>query len=49
VDRHDPALFVPKPGGFGYTFNFGNPFAALLSFALLVLPLALAFFALSGR
>ena len=49
LDRDDPALFVPKRGGFGYTFNFGNPFAVLLTVGLLGLPLLLALLALSAR
>jgi Family of unknown function (DUF5808) len=27
VNRNDPALFVPKRIGIGYTINFGNPWA----------------------
>ncbi len=42
VDRSDPALFVPKRSGYGYTFNFGNPIAMLLTLALFVLPLTVA-------
>ncbi|HYS11052.1 MAG TPA: DUF5808 domain-containing protein [Myxococcales bacterium] len=42
VDRTDPALFVPKRSGYGYTFNFGNPIAVLITLATLVLPLAIA-------
>jgi len=50
VDRDDPALFVPKRSGLGYTFNFGNPWSLVLTGALLVVPLAIALFAfLSGR
>ena len=49
VDRDDPALFVPKRRGYGYTFNFGNPLAAAMTVALLALPLLVAFFALSAR
>jgi uncharacterized membrane protein len=48
-DRDDPALFVPKRGGFGYTFNFGNPFAVLLMVALLAVPILFALLALSAR
>lgn len=40
VDRGDPALFVPTLRKRGYTLNLGNPFAVLLTFALLAVPLA---------
>jgi hypothetical protein len=40
VDREDPALFVPKCSGLGYTFNFGHPAALPLTVVTLVLPLA---------
>jgi uncharacterized membrane protein len=42
VDRNDPALFVPKRSGFGYTFNFGHPAAIVLTVATLLVPLAVA-------
>jgi len=48
VDRNDPALFVPKRTGLGYTFNFGHPGAIALTVATLLLPLvalAVAFLA----
>jgi len=38
-DRDDPALFVPKRMGFGYTFNFGHPGAIVLLVLLLLVPL----------
>ena len=38
VDREDPALFVPKRYGYGYTFNFGHPAALPLTVGCLVLP-----------
>lgn len=38
-DRDDPALFVPKRVGLGYTFNFGHPGAIALAFVLLLVPL----------
>jgi uncharacterized membrane protein len=38
-DRADPALFVPKRHGFGYTINFGHRAALPLLAATLVLPL----------
>jgi uncharacterized membrane protein len=41
VDREDPALFVPKRYGLGYTFNFGHPAALPLTVALVVLPLGI--------
>ncbi|WP_035799187.1 DUF1648 domain-containing protein [Kitasatospora mediocidica] len=40
VNRQDPALFVPKRFGVGWTVNFGNPKAVLLMAAVLVLSLA---------
>jgi len=49
VDRKDPALFVPKRSGFGYTFNFGHPAAIVLTVATLVVPLAVALGALLLR
>jgi len=49
VDRNDPALFVPKRAGFGYTFNFGHPAALLLTLLTLVVPLAVALGALLLR
>ena len=48
-DPEDPALFVPKRSGLGYTFNFGRPSAIVLTVALLLLPIAIALVALSGR
>jgi uncharacterized membrane protein len=41
LDREDPALFVPKRYGIGYTFNYGHPAALPLTVALLALPLAI--------
>jgi uncharacterized membrane protein len=41
VDREDPALFVPKRYGIGYTFNYGHPSALPLTVALVALPLAI--------
>jgi hypothetical protein len=41
----DPALFVPKRYGIGYTLNFGNPWSwavLVLIFALALLPLAMS-------
>ena len=47
VAREDPALFVPKRSGLGYTFNFGHPAALPLTVGFLVLPfLVLALVAL---
>ncbi len=40
VDREDPALFVPKRIGIGYTFNYGHPAALPLTLLILVAPLA---------
>jgi uncharacterized membrane protein len=44
VNRNDPAIFVPKLSGGGYTLNFGHPAAWLLFAVLLFLPLAMALF-----
>ena len=49
VDRNDPALFVPKRRGFGYTFNFGHPAAIVLTVATLAVPLGIALAALLLR
>ncbi len=49
VDREDPALFVPKRIGIGYTFNFGNPRAVALAFVLIALSLAMAALAINAR
>jgi uncharacterized membrane protein len=49
VDPADPALFVPKRIGIGYTFNFGNPRAVLLASALAALSLLIAVLAVSAR
>lgn len=49
VDREDPALFVPKRIGIGYTFNFGNPRAIALACAVVALSLAVAIAAISAR
>ena len=36
VNRDDPALWVEKRTGLGYTLNFGHPVAAVLTLLLLV-------------
>ena len=36
VNREDPALFVPRRFGIGWTFNFGNPRTAILAAAIVV-------------
>jgi uncharacterized membrane protein len=41
VNRGDPALFVEKRFGLGYTFNFGNPWAWVILAAFLVVPVAI--------
>jgi uncharacterized membrane protein len=41
VDRDDPALFVPKRYGLGYTFNYGHPAALPLTLALVIVPLGI--------
>ncbi len=38
----DPALFVPKRFGLGWTMNFGHPQARLVLIGMLLLPLAMA-------
>ena len=40
VNRSDPALFVPKRYGIGYTINFGNRWAWLVMGILVVLIVA---------
>jgi uncharacterized membrane protein len=37
----DPALFVPKRFGLGWTLNFGHPQAKLVLISILLLPLVL--------
>lgn len=37
-NRADPALFVAKRAGLGWTFNFGNPWAWVLVAAIVTLP-----------
>ena len=49
ADRNDPALFVPKRSGLGYTFNFGHPGAIVLCILILVLALFLVAAALLAR
>lgn len=49
VDPADPALFVPKRFGIGYTFNFGNPRAVALALVFVALSLVIAILALSAR
>ena len=38
----DPAVFVPKRFGLGWTINFGNPKGRLIFIGTLLLPLVLA-------
>ena len=45
----DPALFVEKRIGIGYTLNFARPMAWLFVVMMLLLPLGLAFATLSTR
>lgn len=40
VNRDDPALFVPKRYGIGYTLNFGNRWSWVVMALILVLALA---------
>jgi hypothetical protein len=40
-DREDPALFVPKRRGFGYTVNVGHPAALPVMLLILLVPLAI--------
>jgi uncharacterized membrane protein len=39
-DPEDPALFVPKRSGLGYTVNFGHPAAIPVMLAITILPIA---------
>jgi uncharacterized membrane protein len=44
-NREDPAVFVPKRYGFGYTLNFGNPWSwvvLVLILGAVVTPLLLS-------
>jgi len=44
VNRDDPALFVRKRYGIGYTLNFGNPWSwAVLAVMLLAIAVPLSF------
>jgi uncharacterized membrane protein len=43
VNRDDPALFVEKRFGLGYTLNFGHPGTWLLIAALILLPVIIRF------
>lgn len=49
ADRDDPAIFVPKRLGTGYTFNFGNPVAVAMMAGLLLLPLIAVWLAAHAR
>jgi len=50
VNPEDPAVFVPKRAGLGYTVNLGRPAGVLALVAMLAVPLALALLsALGGR
>lgn len=40
VNRDDPALFVPKRYGIGYTLNFGNRWSWFVMALILILVLA---------
>ncbi len=44
VNPNDPALFVPKRRGIGWTLNFGRPAAVLLLAAVLLAGIALPIF-----
>jgi uncharacterized membrane protein len=48
-DRDDPALFVPKRIGVGYTFNFGHPGAIVMAVLILLVPLLAAAAAILAR
>jgi len=51
VDRGDPSIMVEKRFGIGYTFNYGNRMAILITATFLVLFLsliALGLFGLTG-
>jgi uncharacterized membrane protein len=43
VNRQDPAIFVQRRVGFGYTFNLGSPWAWTILGVFLVLTIALVF------
>jgi uncharacterized membrane protein len=40
ADSSDPALFVPRRTGLGYTLNFGNPRAVPVMIGLVLMPIA---------
>jgi uncharacterized membrane protein len=48
VNPDDPALFVPKRFGLGYTLNFGRPGAWLVLLVLLALPASAAWIAIAS-
>jgi uncharacterized membrane protein len=48
-DAEDPALFVPKSTGLGYTINFGHPAGKPLMVLILLLPLATGLVAILMR
>lgn len=43
VNRNDPALFIEKRFGIGYTLNFGHRWAMLLLVAMILFPALLSF------
>ena len=49
ADRDDPALFVPKRYGWGYTINMAHPFGMLLLVAVLAIPVLALIFAFTAR
>jgi uncharacterized membrane protein len=49
VSRDDPSILVEKRFGFGYTINFGNPWAVMLFVGFLVLVLGLVLVSLLAQ
>ena len=43
--RRSEKRAAPKKYGAGYTFNYGRPLAWVITFAILIVPLAIAIFA----
>lgn len=41
-NRHDPALFVPKRVGIGWTFNMAHPIEWIISAAIVLVPIGIA-------
>jgi uncharacterized membrane protein len=49
ANRDDPALFVPKRFGYGYTVNMGHRLAPLFVLMVMVIPVLAVLFAFTSR